>query len=39
MDEKGIEPLIRALDDEYIYVQLKAAEALDNIKSGSNDHG
>lgn len=32
-DERGIEPLIQALDDEYIYVRLKAEEALDNIKS------
>jgi HEAT repeat protein len=32
-DERAIEPLINALDDKYIYVRLKAADALDNIKS------
>ena len=32
-DERAVDPLIKALDDQYIYVRLKAAEALDNIKS------
>jgi HEAT repeat protein len=32
-DERAIDPLINALDDQYIYVRLKAADALDTIKS------
>jgi HEAT repeat protein len=32
-DERAIDPLINALDDQYIYVRLKAADALDSIKS------
>jgi len=32
-DERAVDPLIKALDDQYIYVRLKAADALDNIKS------
>ncbi len=32
-DERAIDPLIQALDDQYIYVRIKAEEALDNIKS------
>lgn len=31
-DERAIEPLIKALDDKYIYVRLKAKNALDTIK-------
>ncbi len=32
-DQRAVDPLIKALDDQYIYVRIKAAEALDNIKS------
>ncbi len=31
-DERAVESLIKALDDKYIYVRLKAADALENIK-------
>jgi HEAT repeat protein len=32
-DERAIDPLIKALDDKYIYVRLKAEDALENIKT------
>ena len=32
-DERAVEPLIKSLDDQYIYVRIKAEEALENIKS------
>ncbi|MBZ2164676.1 HEAT repeat domain-containing protein [Methanobacterium spitsbergense] len=32
-DERAVEPLIKALDDKYIYVRLKAENALDTIKT------
>lgn len=32
-DERAVEPLIKALEDQYIYVRLKAADALDSIRS------
>ena len=32
-DERAVDSLIRSLDDQYIYVRIKAEEALENIKS------
>lgn len=31
-DEKAVDSLIKSLDDQYIYVRIKAEEALENIK-------
>jgi HEAT repeat protein len=32
-DERAVDPLINALDDQYIYVRIKAEEALEKIKA------
>lgn len=32
-DERAVDPLINALDDQYIYVRIKADEALEKIKA------
>ncbi len=32
-DERAVEPLIKTLDDKYIYVRLKAEDALEKIRS------
>ena len=32
-DERAVEPLIKALDEKYIYVRLKAEDALERIRS------